>query len=150
MRPVMQEEKREQIAVEPSEEDLRELLEAREREQAVGWRKLNRASTWILLLAAAAGLGAFLSSGSNRADLASMFREQPAAPPAAVPAVFAAAVENPDEEALKRAAGIPTRAEEAKRKDGKIIDQEDIKFAMDLMQFMQGPAAPAPDGKTGK
>ena len=38
-------------------------------------------------------------------------------------------------------------------KDGKIIDQQDIKFALDLMQFMQGPPEAAKkdgDGKSGK
>jgi hypothetical protein len=30
--------------------------------------------------------------------------------------------------------------------NGKIIDKEDIKFAMDLMQFMQGPPEAAKKG----
>lgn len=144
--------------VEPEEDELRDLLERREQQQAAGWQNLRRTSTKILGLALLAGAVAFVSIGSNRDWVASMFDDTPPAPapakPATVPAIFAGAVENPDEEALKRAAGMPTKADErAKAKDGKIIDKEDIKFAMDLMQFMQGPAAPAapaPDAKSGE
>ena len=141
--------------VEPEEDELRELLEQRERQQADGWQNLRRTSTRILGFGLLAGMIAFLSIGSNRDWVAAVFQDKPTAPEPAksttVPAIFAGAVENPDEEALKRAAGMPTKADErAKAKDGKIIDQEDIKFAMDLMQFMQGPAAPVPDGKAGQ
>jgi len=129
--------------VEPEEDELRELLEERDHQQAVGWQHLNRISTKIIGLALLAGVVAFLAIGSNRDWLAAMFQNKPPVPepskPATVPAIFAGAVENPDEEALKRAAGMPTKADErARAKDGKIIDKEDIKFAMELMQFMQG------------
>lgn len=130
--------------VEPEEDELRNLLEEREQQQAVGWQNLRRTATKILGFALLAGVVAFVSIGTNRDWVAAMFQETPPVPapaqPATVPAIFAGAVENPDEEALKRAAGMPTKADErAKAMDGKIIDQEDIKFAMDLMQFMQGP-----------
>lgn len=135
---------------EPEEDELRHLLEEREEQQAVGWQHLSRISTRIIGLALLAGGVAFLSIGSNRDWVAAMFHDAPPvsepapAKPATVPAIFAGAVENPDEEALKRAAGMPTKADErAKAMDGKIIDKEDIKFAMDLMQFMQGPPAAA-------
>jgi hypothetical protein len=137
---------------EPEEDELRHLLEEREVQQAVGWQHLSRISTKIIGLALVAGVVAFLSIGSNRDWVAAMFQSAPPATasesapakPATVPAIFAGAVENPDEEALKRAAGMPTKADErAKAMDGKIVDKEDIKFAMDLMQFMQGPPAAA-------
>lgn len=135
---------------EPEEDELRQLLEEREEQQAVGWQHLSRISTKIMGLALLAGAVAFLSIGSNRDWVAAMFHdappasEPPPAEPATVPSIFAGAVENPDEEALKRAAGMPTKADErAKALDGKLIDKEDIKFAMDLMQFMQGPPAAA-------
>ncbi len=139
--------------VEPEEDELRDLLEKREQQQAAGWHNLRRTATRILGFAMLAGVVAFVSIGSNRDWVAAMFHDTPPAPapaqPATVPAIFAGAVENPDEEALKRAAGMPTKADErAKAMDGKIIDQEDIKFAMDLMQFMQGP--PEAASKEGK
>lgn len=141
--------------VEPEEGKLRELLEEREQQQAVGWQNLNRISTRIIGVALLVGVVAFVSIGSNREWMAAVFQDKPAAAepakPAQVAAIFAGAVEDPDEEALKRAAGMPTKADErAKAKDGKIIGKEDIKFAMDLMQFMQGPAAPAPEAKSGE
>lgn len=144
--------------VEPEEAELRELLDERDQQQAVGWQHLSRLSTKIIGLALLAGLVAFLAIGSNRDWVAAVFQNKPPVPepakPATVPAIFAGAVENPDEEALKRAAGMPTKADErAKAKDGKIIGKEDIKFAMDLMQFMQGPPGTAKrdgDGKSGK
>lgn len=142
---------------EPEEYELRQLLEEREEQQAVGWQHLSRISTKIIGLALLAGVVAFLSIGSNRDWVAAMFHDAPPASepspakPATVPAIFAGAVENPDEEALKRAAGMPTKADErAKAMDGKIIDKEDIKFAMDLMQFMQGPPAAAKKGGDGE
>lgn len=145
---------------EPEEDELRHLLEEREQQQAVGWQHLSRISTKLIGLALLAGMAAFLAIGSNRDWVAAMFQDSPPAPaaapakPATVPAIFAGAVDNPDEEALKRAAGMPTKADErAKAKDGKIIDKEDIKFAMDLMQFMQGPPAAAKkdgDGTSAK
>lgn len=145
---------------EPEEDELRGLLEERDQRQALGWQHLRRTSTRVIGFALLAGGVAFFAIGSNRDWLAAMFDDSPPAPapakPATVPAIFAGAVDNPDEEALKRAAGMPTKADErAKAKDGKIIDQQDIKFAMDLMQFMQGPpAAPKKDGdgdrKSGK
>ena len=144
--------------VEPEEDELRDLLDERDQQQAVGWQHLSRISTKIIGVALLVGVVAFFAIGSNRDWVAAMFQNKPSAPepakPATVPAIFAGAVENPDEEALKRAAGMPTKADErAKAKDGKIIDKEDIKFAMDLMQFMQGPPGAAKkdgDGKSGK
>ncbi len=140
--------------VEPEEDELRDLLDERDQQRAVGWQQLRRTSTRIIGIVLLAGVVAFLAIGSNRDWVAAMFQNKPPAPepakPATVPAIFAGAVENPDEEALKRAAGMPTKADErAKAKDGKIIDKEDIKFAMDLMQFMQGPPGTAKkDGKS--
>lgn len=144
--------------VEPEEDELRDLLDQRDQQQAVGWQQLRRTSTRIIGIVLLAGVVAFLAIGSNRDWVAAMFQNKPPAPepakPATVPAIFAGAVENPDEEALKRAAGMPTKADGmAKAKDGGIIDKEDIKFAMDLMQFMQGPPEAAKkdgDVKGGK
>jgi hypothetical protein len=147
----MEEEPQTPKAVEPAEEDLRELLETREQERAVGWQRLNRLSTWLVAGFLAVGSAAFLSSGTNREIIASLFREAPPAVPAAAPRIFAAAAENPDEEALKKAAGMPTRADEAARaKNGPLVDKEDIKFAMDLLQFMQGPPAKQAEPATSK
>lgn len=144
--------------VEPEEDELRDLLDQRDQQQAVGWQQLRRTSTRIIGIVLLAGVVAFLAIGSNRDWVAAMFQNKPPAPepakPATVPAIFAGAVENPDEEALKRAAGMPTKADErAKAMNGKIIDKEDIKFAMDLMQFMQGPPEAAKkvgDEKSGR
>lgn len=139
---------------EPDEAELRELLETREEQQAARWQDLRRISTRIIGMAVLAGAAAFLAIGWNRDPAAGDAGGNPQAgvpdKPAAVPAIFAGAVENPDEEALKRAAGMPTKADErAKAMDGKVIDQEDIKFAMDLLQFMQGrPEAPPKAGKS--
>jgi hypothetical protein len=137
--------------VEPEEDELRDLLDQRDQQQAVGWQQLRRTSSRIIGIVLLAGVVAFLAIGSNRDWVAAMFQNKPPAPepakPATVPAIFAGAVENPDEEALKRAAGMPTKADErAKAMNGKIIDKEDIKFAMDLMQFMQGPPEAAKKG----
>ena len=154
----MSEEREPPKSAEPEEDELRGLLEERDQQRAVGWQHLSRISTKIIGFSLLAGLVAFLATGSNRDWAAAMFHDTPpaAAPakPATVPAIFAGAADNPDEEALKRAAGMPTKADErAKAKSGKIIDQQDIKFAMDLMQFMQGPPAAAKkdgDGKSAK
>lgn len=140
-------------AAEPEEDELRDLLDERDQRTAVGWQSLNRTSTRIIGLALVLGMIIFLAVGSNRDWIAAMFDDKPPAPapakPATVPAIFAGAMENPDEEALKRAAGMPTKADErAKARDGKIINKEDIKFAMELMQFMHGP--PEKAAKDGK
>ena len=140
-------------AGEPDEAELRELLESRDEQQAARWQDLRRISTRIIGLAVLAGAAAFLATGWNgdpaAADAGGNPQDAATDQPAAVPAIFAGAVDNPDEEALKRAAGMPTKADErAKAMDGKVIDPEDIRFAMDLLQFMQGPPEAAP--KAGK
>ncbi|WP_226895513.1 hypothetical protein [Luteolibacter marinus] len=123
------------------------MIEEREREKSAVSNEWRRLSTRVLLGGLAFVILAFVSIPAGRDLIGMMFRETseppPAAPPSA-PALFSLPVpaEDPDAVALKRAAGIPLNSE--LHEDGKVVDQEDIRFAMELMNFMQG--AP-PSGK---
>ena len=105
-------------AAEPAEQELREMLESRTRESVAVRRRTSRRLSVLLLVTAAI--------------MAIWF------------AIMMTTAENPDESALERSAGMPTgTSQAAKTSDGQIIDEGDIRFAMELMQFMGASPEPA-------
>jgi hypothetical protein len=128
---------------EPSEEELRAMLEAREQVHATTQHQLARIGTRVLVAGLAALAIGFFSFSDNREAVASMFREpapEPARPPQPAPAPAKPAdgqVSAADE--LTRAANDMTSNPLALPSDGKIIHKEDIGFAMELLNFAQGP-----------
>lgn len=127
---------------EPSEDELRTMLEKREREQAAGWSRMRRISTRLLVGGFALAVIVFLSFGSNRDLIAALLRESPPESATAKPAeaVASPTMDHSDEAMLKRAAGIPLASD--LETGGKLIDEADIRLAMELMNFMNVPDAP--------
>jgi hypothetical protein len=123
---------------EPSEEELRAMLEEREQVQATARRQLAGIGTRILAVGLAALVIGFFSFSDNREAVASMFREaapDPAPPP---PAAKPAGVQESVADELIRTANDVTAGPLASP-DGKAISKEDIGFAMELLNFAQGP-----------
>lgn len=123
---------------EPSEDELRAMLEEREQAQTADRRRLARICTCILAVIFAALAVAALSSADFREAVTQLFREpaseasprpQPVKPPGAQESV---------EDELKRTANDVT-AGPLVSPDGKVISKEDIGFAMELLNFAQGP-----------
>lgn len=116
------------------------MLENREREQAAGWSRMRKISTRLLLGGLALAGIVFLSFGSNRALIATLLRDSPAEP-AAARVVAPRTMDHSDEAMLQRAAGIPLASD--LKIDGKLVSKDDIRLAMELMNFMNVPDAPA-------
>lgn len=120
------------------------MLEERERKQAGDWSKLKRWSTRIVLAFIAVVAVVFFGTGLHK-DLAAAMSGEPA-PPAArkgrtapvVPAIPAAGPSESVETVLKQSSGYDPAPAKAKPGNGKLIDQDDIRFTMQLMDFMQG------------
>jgi hypothetical protein len=124
---------------EPSEEELRAMLEKREQVQATQQHRLARIGTRFLMVVFAAAAIAFFSSSENREAAASMFREPepaPAPPPKpAMPAKSGGAPETVEEQLIRGATDATTLSSP----DGKMISKEDIGLAVEILNFMQGP-----------
>jgi hypothetical protein len=121
------------------------MLEAREQVQAKAQNRLAGIGTRIFVIGFAVLTIGFFSFSDNREAVVSMFREpatEPTPPPKPAPALApakpAAGQESPSDE-LVRTANDVTAGPLALPSDGKIIHKEDIGFAMELLNFTQGP-----------
>ncbi|MEK7950988.1 hypothetical protein [Luteolibacter soli] len=141
----------------PSEEELRAILERREQVLAMQQHNLGRIVTRVVVALIALALIGFFSSSENREIVASLFREpapEPVLPPAPprlptdvglgpAPAKPAAGqVESASDELLRTATNAsagPLISPESISSDGKIISKEDIGFASELLNFAEGP-----------
>jgi len=139
MRDSVEESSQPHEPAEPSEEELREMLEAREKDQDSNWKKLNRLSTRILLgCVAIVGIG-LAASPSWRDLIVTLFKEGPKDFQDSSPSRTTPKAGAPDEEMMKQAAALASKAS-----GGKLIDKGDIEFGMELMNFMHSPAGKDP------
>ena len=141
--------------MEPSESELRQMLEAREREQATSWQELRKKGTKAILIGIVAVGTLAMTIPSSREVLISLARELPkefadkpraAAAPAGRAPTVAATPQGPqsDDEMVRQATEIGAHAT-----GGQIPDEKDLEFGMELLKFMIGPKqkAPAPPPK---
>jgi hypothetical protein len=130
---------------EPSDEELRTMLEAREQVHATTQHQLARIGTRILAVTIVALLIGFFSFSDNREAVASMFREAAAEPEPAPPRQPQVAPANPGggpesaADELIRATNQVNASPLALPADGKVVSKEDIGFVMQLLNFAQGP-----------
>jgi len=118
------------------------MLEEREQVQATTQHQLARIGTRVLAAGLAALAIGFFSFSDNREAVASMFREpapEPARPPQQSAPAKPADGQLSAADELTRAANDMTSNPLALPSDGKIIHKEDIGFAMELLNFAQGP-----------
>ena len=114
------------------------MLEEREQVQAASRHRLARICTLILTVGFAVLALAFFSSSDNRDAVASLFREPAPEPPPRPQPVKPAGAQESVEDELKRTAHDVIAGPLASP-DGKVISKEDIGFAMELLNFAQGP-----------
>ena len=120
------------------------MLEAREQVQAKAQNRLAGIGTRIFVIGFAVLTIGFFSFSDTREAVLSMFEPapeptpSPQPAPALIPAKPAAGQESASDE-LTRAANNVTAGPLALPSDGKIIHKEDIGFAMELLNFTQGP-----------
>lgn len=127
----------------PSEDDLQSMLEAREQVKAAARNRLSGIGTRIVVIGFAVLTIGFFSFSDTREAVASMFREPASEPtpppqPAPAPAKPIPGQESASDE-LVRTANAVNAGPLALPADGKIISKEDIGFAMELLNFTQGP-----------
>lgn len=129
------------------------MLEAREQVQATEQHRLAGIGTRVFAIIFAALAIGFFSSSDTREAVASMFREPPSQanpPPRSLPELGlleatpapAGEQESASEELIRTAntaSAGPMFNPEGINPDGKIISKEDIGFAMQLLNFAQGP-----------
>jgi len=130
------------------------MLERREQVQATQQHRLAGIGTRIVAASLAALIIGFFSFSDNREAVASMFREpapEAAPPPQASPALelLQAAAKPPtgrqesaSEELARTANNVtagPLLTPEGISPDGKLVSKEDISFAVQLLNFAQGP-----------
>ncbi|HEY1121415.1 MAG TPA: hypothetical protein VGE67_07425 [Haloferula sp.] len=142
------------------------MLENREKVQATEQHRLAGIGTRIVAGVVAALVIGFFSFSDNREAVASMFREpapeaetgpQPRALPSLelldAPAKSAGGQESASEELTRTANTVtagPLLTPEGLAPGGKVVSKEDIGFAMQLLNFAQGPPtqeAPKPAEK---
>ena len=120
------------------------MLEAREQQQASGWKHLNKTFTKLVLIGLASAAVVILAVPATRDVVVSLVREVPKAlsEPVAAPVPLNAPSTPPDQAMIDRAAAIA-----AKANGGNGLDKHDVEFGMQLLNFMQTPPrpqAPAP------
>ncbi len=127
-----------------SDESLRELLEAAERRKADEWSNKGRKVTLVILIPTAALiLWAAIFLIQYQADPPTV-----ETPPKVAVAPTLLPVEVPKDTAqydafLPKALRVVKPAETPKT-SGEIIDKGDIRFAMELLNYVQPPAKPEP------
>ena len=134
--------------MEPSESELLQMLEAREREQAASWQGLRKKATKAILIGIVAAGAIAMAIPSSRDLLIALARELPKEfadkPPAAPVAGGGAAatktegVKSP-EDLVRQAAAIGAHAS-----GGQMPDTKDLEFGVELLNFMTGPKQEAP------
>jgi hypothetical protein len=121
------------------------MLEEREQVQATVQHGLARVGTRILAVGFAVLAIGFFSFSDNREAVASMFREAPSEPappakPPPTPAKPAPGQESAADELIRTANDVTAGPLAAPvSPDGKVVSKEDIGFAMELLNFTQGP-----------
>lgn len=121
-----------------SEDELREMLDAREREKELARRQTGRLLTKILFGGGFLLAAAILCFPSSRKMIRSGAKEKPESAPA---------IANVPGEKLPGPSDIPDELKPFSIKPGGSNQQGDIHFAMELLQFMQPPAR-EPERKT--
>lgn len=131
---------RRQPSAEPSEDELRRMLEAAERRRDVELSRNNRTITTILTVPTFAALvWAAWFLVQYQANEKPMAIKPVKSTPAAV-------VKSKDIEDLDRfrpenmRAGTPGQPSLLPKEGGQLVDKEDIAFAMQLLNFVQPPA----------
>ncbi|WP_367870352.1 hypothetical protein [Luteolibacter sp. Populi] len=138
--------------MEPSESELLQMLEAREREQAASWQGLRKKATKAIFIGIVAVGATAMAIPSSRDLLIALARELPkqlADKPQAAGRGTATAkpegVKSP-EDMVRQAAAIGAHAT-----GGQMPDTKDLEFGVELLNFMTGPkqeASPAPPKQT--
>lgn len=123
-------------AEEPSEDDLRKMIEDRERQQEVGWSESRKTFTRIVLGGIAVVAVCALVFATNR-DLSHWLFYGPPADSATRKSKLDKPTDQSEAAMLMRAAGIPMP--EDLKMDGELVSEDDIRFTMELMQFMRVP-----------
>ena len=121
---------------EPSEEELRQMLDARDREKESQRQQLSRRFTRILLVAAVVLIGAILCFPSSRKMIGTATHEDPRV------AELKAAIINQQNPAASK---IPDELKPFSIRPEQNSDRENIRFGMELLNFMQ-PHTPPPSG----
>ncbi|MCW1923787.1 hypothetical protein OKA05_14565 [Luteolibacter arcticus] len=124
---------------EPSEGELRAILDERERVRAAARQRVAGRTTRIIAAVIAVVVIALVSPSENREIVASLFRE-PDPEPSAAPQVEPAKPLEPGEQEsiedqLTNSASIDAKSMVSP--DGKIVTKADIGLAMELLNFMQ-------------
>lgn len=124
---------------EPSEQELLQMLEAREQQQASGWKHLNKTFTKLVLIGLASAAVVIMAVPATRDVVVSLVREVPKAlsEPVAAPVPLNAPSTPPDQAMIDRAAAIAGKAN-----GGNGLDKHDVEFGMELLNFMQTPPHP--------
>ncbi len=118
---------------EPSEEELRQMLDARELEKESQRRQLSRSFTKSLVVAAVALIGVILCFPSSRKMIGATPHEDPRV------AELKAAIINQQNPAASK---IPDELKPFSVKPGQNSDHENVRFGMELLNFLQPPARP--------
>jgi hypothetical protein len=132
---------------EPTEDELRAMLAVREDRQRAERRRLSRRLSRALLGMTVIATAAVTAIPATRGWIAGLGQPAPAVdrpppPPPLPPPLLRRAADNGA--LLREARMSPSADPQGKGGDGGIIDQGDMRFAMDLLQFLQGPP-PAKD-----
>ena len=120
---------------EPSEEELRQLLDAREREKEAARKQLSRKFTKILLLATVVLIGVILGFPNHRKMIDAATHDNPQ-----MAELKAAILSRQNPEAAK----IPDELKPFTVRPEQNSDHENIRFGMELLNFLQPPAAGPP------
>ena len=126
---------------EPSEEELRQMLEAREIEMESARKQLSRKFTRILLGAAIILIGVILCFPGSRKASGGAARVDPRVDE------LKAAILNPQNPG---ASEVPDELKPFSPRPGQNSDHENVRFGMELLNFLQPgahpPATPPPSG----
>jgi hypothetical protein len=129
---------------EPSEDELRQMLEARELEKELARKQLSRKFTWILVVAAFVLIGVILCFPSSRKMVGAATQVDPR-----VEELKAAILNQQNPGASK----IPDELKPFSPKPEQNSDHENVRFGMELLNFLQPgarPPAPPPAPGTGE
>ena len=118
---------------EPSEEELRQMLDARELEREAQRKQLSRQFTRILVVAAVVLIGVILCFPSSRKMNGGTTQLDPRV------AELKAAILNPQNPS---AANVPDELKPFSPKPEQNSDHENVRFGMELLNFLQPPARP--------
>ncbi|MES2924100.1 MAG: hypothetical protein V4819_21290 [Verrucomicrobiota bacterium] len=125
---------------EPSEEELRRMLEAREQEKESQRNQLSRKLTKILLVAAVVLIGVILCFPSRRKVSGGATHVDPRV------AELKAAILNQQNPG---SSNIPDELKPFSVKPEQNSDHENVRFGMELLNFLQPPATPPSSGGSG-